>query len=252
MASRRNIDDQAEGLLACAALYRWLARGFAYPGDGHARALARDYARLDRDLLQEILPPCVTKRLARTARAWRGKSDAELAADYTRLFLADTPVALHETAYGDAQRIAGRTAELADVSGFYLAFGLVITEREPDLPDHASVELEFLSLLLLKEAYALAHGRRGPYRIARDAAAAFLRDHLGRWLGALAKALAEHAAGSPYVVLAELAEAVVAHECRRRRVQSAPLEGTAFDSMQADTLACPHESAKARCAAAAR
>lgn len=233
----------ARELLARAALYRWLARGFAYPDTGHTREMARAYARLDHALLREMLPPRLVKALARTGRAWRGRTDAELAADYVRLFLGSGPVALHETAYGDAQRLAGRTVELADVSGFYLAFGVKLAERDPDLPDHASVELEFLSLLLLKEAYALARGRLASYRIARDAAAAFLRDHLGRWLGALHRRLEEHAPASPYAVLAALAEPLVAHECRRRRVSPVPAEGPLPpDVMQAETFTCPRES----------
>jgi DMSO reductase family type II enzyme chaperone len=243
MKTRHSKDKQAQELLARGALYRWLARGFAYPEAGHAREMARAFARLDRELLGEILPPRLMKALARAGRAWRGRTDAELAADYVRLFLGSGPVLLHETAYGDARRIAGRSAELADVSGFYLAFGVKLAERDPDLPDHASVELEFLSLLFLKEAYALARGRLEPYRVARDAAAAFLRDHLGRWLEPLCRSLGEHAPASPYAALAQLAEQLVAHECRRRRVSPVPAEGPLPpDIMQAETFACPHES----------
>lgn len=241
---RRNVDDRVEELLARAALYRWLARGFAYPEAGHAREMVRAFARLDHELLGGILPPRLVRALARIGRAWRGRADAELAADYTRLFLGSGPVLLHETAYGDARRIAGRTAELADVNGFYLAFGVRLAECDPDLPDHASAELEFLSLLLLKEAYALARGRMESYRIARDAAAAFLRDHLGRWLEALSRRIAEHAPATPYAALAVLAEQLVAHECRRRRVNPTPAEGPLPpDIMQAETFACPHASA---------
>lgn len=242
MQALRRRERTTRELLARAALYRWLAGGFAYPEEGHLRALARDYERLDRDLLREILPPALRTGLVRAQRAWGAWSETALAAEYTRLFLAGTPVALHETAYGDARHLAGRSAELADVSGFYHAFGLQLSGCEVQRPDHVSVELEFLSLLLLKEAYAYARGRMEPYRIARDAAAAFLRDHLGCWLAALRQTLSEHAGATPYAAMAELAEAAVAHECRRHRVQPLRREGMAYDLMQAETFTCPRES----------
>ena len=46
--------------------------------------------------------------------------------------------------------------------------------------DHLDMELEFYSPLL-KQAYALEQGWQDKSEIARDAASAFLADHLGRW-----------------------------------------------------------------------
>lgn len=226
-------------LLARAALYRWLARGFAYPEAGHAREMARAFARLDHALLGEILPPRLVKALARTGRAWRGRADAELAAEYVRLFLGGGPVMLHETAYGDARRIAGRTAELADIGGFYAAFGFTLSESDPDLPDHLCAELEFHSLLLVKQAYALARGWLSKAGLARAAARTFLEQHLGRWVGAFRSSLQEHHTGS-YLDLADAVEALVEAECRRLRARPTAFTGRLpHDTMQEDSLTCP-------------
>jgi TorA maturation chaperone TorD len=73
-----------------------------------------------------------------------------------------------------------RNHELADIAGFYRAFGVEVT---PGLErvDHIAVELEFLHLLAVKAALARESGATEHAEICRDAAAAFLHDHLGRW-----------------------------------------------------------------------
>lgn len=67
---------------------------------------------------------------------------------------------------------------LADVAGFYKAFGLENTETL--LIDHFSVEAEFMAHLLLKETYAMLVRNSEMEDVVRDAENKFLRDHLGR------------------------------------------------------------------------
>jgi TorA maturation chaperone TorD len=149
-------------------------------------------------------------------------------------------VLLHETAWGDGRRIAGRTLELADVAGFYAAFGFAPSSVEPDIPDHLCAELEFAGLLRIKEAWAIARGRRAQARIARDAARAFLADHLGRWVHALTHALTEYGAASPYREMGDLVALVVAAECRDRGARPESATGRLpFDTMQEESFACP-------------
>lgn len=73
-----------------------------------------------------------------------------------------------------------RTYELADIAGFYHAFGV---EMVPGVErvDHIAVELEFLHLLAVKTALAQENDEIEQAVICRDAAAAFLDDHLARW-----------------------------------------------------------------------
>lgn len=242
----RAVCPETEELLARAALFRALARGFAYPEDGHARALARDFARLRAGGGAREFSPLAARVLARAARAWRSANDGACAAGYMRLFLGSGPVSLHETAYGDGRRIAGRPAELADLNGFYHAFGFTIGQNAPDLPDHLAVELEFLSLLLVRESYAVDRRLRPQARVTAEAAATFLEHHLGRWVGAFAQAMAEAGAGSPYHELAALCVAAVDAECRRRRARPHSVPGRLPpDVMQSETLTCPQAAGMA-------
>lgn len=234
-------DKRIEELLIRAASFKWLARGFAYPAPGHTQELERMYRDLDAAARRRL--PRLARQVQAALHGQRTIPPDELAARYLRLFLGNGPVSLHETAYGDGRRIAGRPVELADINGFYAAFGFVLSADEPDLPDHLCAELEFYSLLLVKEAYALSRRWLPQTRIARAAARAFLGQHLGRWIGPLKASLLENN-GSLYLDLADTVETVVEAECKRLRVQPTPFTGRLpRDVMQDDSIVCPHDNA---------
>lgn len=72
--------------------------------------------------------------------------------------------------------------EMADVAGFYRAFGMGFTG---DRPDHISMELEFMRLLAMKEAKSLMEGNTENEGICISAEKKFLYSHLGRWTATL-------------------------------------------------------------------
>lgn len=118
----------------------------------------------------------------------------------------------YETEYGRSHVFA-QVQELADITAFYAAFGLRPTPRQ-ERPDHLAVELEFVGLLTLKTALALARGETEQARIARDATARFLADHLGRWLPALVGLTARRSAAPGIAALLGLVEGLVAEHAR--------------------------------------
>ncbi len=65
---------------------------------------------------------------------------------------------------------------LADLRARYGAFGF--QPETEDTLDHVAVEVSFVAYLRLKEAYALTVGADERAAIAREAAAAFIADHL--------------------------------------------------------------------------
>jgi DMSO reductase family type II enzyme chaperone len=241
MMTPKQRNERAQDMLRRGALFKWLAHGFAYPSPGHSEGLAQAFRDLGKAPRQNF--PRLARHMKATLHWQTGMAEADLMAEYMRLFLGSGPVSLHETAYGDGRRIVGRPVELADISGFYLAFGFALSEDEPDLPDHLCTELEFYSLLLVKEAYALARGWLPQAHIARAAAKAFLEQHLGRWIGALKSSLQENRA-APYLDLADVIEAIVEAECKRLHVQPIPFtERLPHDVMQDESLVCPQNTA---------
>jgi nitrate reductase assembly molybdenum cofactor insertion protein NarJ len=83
--------------------------------------------------------------------------------------------------------------EMADIAGFYKAFGFNFEER----PDHLGAELEFLHLLTLKEAKAVFSGEEKKAELCLDVERKFLSTHPGRWAEAMAENI-KGGEGLPY------------------------------------------------------
>jgi nitrate reductase assembly molybdenum cofactor insertion protein NarJ len=94
----------------------------------------------------------------------------------------------YETEFGLPHEFR-QVQELADITGFYQAFGFKMGGNVRERPDHISVEIEFMYLLALKEAYAIVNGTKKQVEICVDAQKAFLEEHLGRWIGLFAQAV---------------------------------------------------------------
>jgi TorA maturation chaperone TorD len=74
--------------------------------------------------------------------------------------------------------------EMADIAGFYKAFGVV---PDGERPDYISAELEFMKLLTMKEAKALINNETENAKTCLSAQKKFLDSHLGRWVKALSE-----------------------------------------------------------------
>lgn len=126
----------------------------------------------------------------------------------------------YETEYGRRELIQ-QAHELADLAGFYEAFGLKVSQRQRERPDHIACELEFLAVLSLKEAHALERLDGEMLEVTRMAIAKFLTDHLGRFGRAFAVSLQSEDRGY-YGRAGELLGAFVELECRRYGVEPGP------------------------------
>lgn len=218
-----------------AALFRALALAIASPGANHSVQVLTALDALAGQFDAPLPGP-----FREAWEAWRSCGEAELPFLHARLFHGNTRCPPHETAYGDGRRLAGREAELADISGFYLAFGFQLSPDHPDLPDHLGTELEFVSLMLLKAAFAASNNMAEEEQITLDALRSFLECHLGRWTGAFREALAGSGDGSPYLETARLIEETVRDECERLGANPSSVSERAMgDPMQADELQCP-------------
>lgn len=128
--------------------------------------------------------------------------------------------------------------DLADLQGFYHAFGvdLAADEGAREMPDHLGVELEFYGFLLAKEAQLLKIEDREGVEIVHDARRKFLADHLGPFASLLADR-PELPSESPYRRILGACSALVAEECRALDVVPtiAPL---APDPPEEDEMKC--------------
>jgi len=113
------------------------------------------------------------------------------------------------------QGVAGHTGALADIAGFYKAFGMRV---HGDRPDHIVAELEFLAVVTLAESDAADRGDAEQQAVSADVARTFLRDHAGGWVDAWAARVRATTTDGPWAQLASLINGALAAECRRRNV----------------------------------
>ncbi len=151
----------------------------------------------------------------------------------------------YELEYGRSE-IIQQASELADIAGFYSAFGLELTDHGNERADHLAVECEFMSALAAKEAWAIENGDHDGRKIVGDAQRSFLADHLGNWLPSFVRRVQDAPTSGTgpvpdfYGALAAFTGAFVAAECGRLDVScgSQYLELRPTDPVADTTISC--------------
>nr|BAL57380.1 cytoplasmic chaperone TorD [uncultured Acetothermia bacterium]BAL58896.1 cytoplasmic chaperone TorD [Candidatus Acetothermum autotrophicum] len=180
-----------------------------------------------------------SRRYAELARGfWRPDSaQSRRSLEYDRLFCHRTSVIcpIYEVEY-DRNRAVSQGPTLADIAGFYRAFGLELAVSER--PDHMALELEFMSVLAYKEALALQNDLREHAEICRDAQKKFLEAHLGRWVGVFTDTLKRESQLEVYHTLGTELKTFIESECRR--LAANPTTITALpEEADATEVRCP-------------
>lgn len=95
---------------------------------------------------------------------------------------------IYETEY-DRRRAMAKGNELSDIAGFYHAFGFELDSSAEgmEMLDHVGIELEFYSLMLMKQLHLTEAKDQQGVDIVEDGRKKFLRAHLGRFVGAISR-----------------------------------------------------------------
>jgi TorA maturation chaperone TorD len=107
----------------------------------------------------------------------------------------------YETEYIHSKFSFQRSNTLADINGFYRAFGLGISTAHRERPDHIVQEMEFMAFLIgqhrrAKQASQATREKR--LKVCRQAQVRFLREHLAWWAPTFARLLSREASGGFY------------------------------------------------------
>jgi putative dimethyl sulfoxide reductase chaperone len=208
---------EVQRALGRAAVYQLLSLAFTYPD---AESLAEVRAFIE-DLSDHAIAAeyGIVDLLRSLESAARESHPSALAGEHSRLFAREVLCSAHETEY--AFDPFAKSRQLADIAGFYEAWGVRVAQDRRGLPDFIATELEFVSLLLRKQVYALAEGWTEQYELAGSAASSFLEDHLGRWSSRFCRDVAEEAGDEAgfYIAAARLCDRFVAEEVRRSGVR---------------------------------
>lgn len=155
------------------------------------------------------------------------ESPERLLGDYERVFGLVVPRECppYEVEYHPPAQTFLRSQEMADIAGFYRAFGLTTSSQHPERPDHIVLELEFMAVLLAKLRIA-AEGADNHSEAAErvtacfEAQRSFFRDHMCWWAPAFAAGLRRKAGAGYLREVGRVLAATVPAE--RRRLDVAP------------------------------
>jgi DMSO reductase family type II enzyme chaperone len=256
MAVTRIQVDAIEVALARSAAHGLLAQAFRYPGAGHWSLLA-DGERW------KAWPEILNRERPQVGDALRRLRDHVLSPDAERSFSIESTQAAFSRLFGHAVKgacptyeleygageVFQRVARLADLNGFYSAFGLVLKNDAHERADHVSVEFEFMSVMAAKEAYAEQRDEREGLETVRTAAGRFLEEHLGGWLPSLARRVSDTDPGGFYGTLGEFAARFIQSECESYGVSAGPrlLELRSVDDEAETVQRCAAEQPGAGC-----
>jgi TorA maturation chaperone TorD len=219
MSRDDELDDLSSAAVARArsGLYRLLARIFRSEPDGN--------------LLDEIGRPPLGPALAEAGvetgtilpQRLEGEPVERLCEEFARLFLGPGKhVSPHESV--QLKRGSGVLwgEETAVVKRFIEAAGFDYDETYHGIPDHVSVELEFLGHLSAREADAIAAGETRTRLAVVDWQHLFISRHVGRWVDEFSRRVAEQAEFPFYPAFARLVSRFLATEkAHLARVQTA-------------------------------
>lgn len=228
-------EPEVKSALERAAIYRLLGGAFVHPTPARLSELALTAATVATATTGRL-----RDKLARFAIAASEADPVATADEHVFLFGRQVRCSPYESAYSGLSPFGDKTARLADVAGFYAAFGFGPAAAQPDMEDHVGAELEFMSALALKEAYALGEGDAEAAEITRRAEVAFLTDHLGRWAEAFAGEVEEATPLPFYTAAASLLAAWVRAEVEA--LGATPSLVGALDALDADAaepFSCP-------------
>lgn len=146
---------------------------------------------------------------------------ADLRAEYDRVFGLVVPRECppYETEYHPSSEIFFRSQQLADIAGFYRAFGLDTAQARPERPDHVALELEYMAFLMTKKRLALIPApdeaainesvAAERASICEDAANRFFREHLAWWIPAFTSGMRRKSTGGFYAATANVLGALI-------------------------------------------
>lgn len=183
----KNKKEEVEELLAASQVYQFLSTCL-FELDKKTYDLVSNSEYLSE--VESCLERCGNGELSKPFRILREglkTTDCEALSQGYRTTFGSATVAMDcppYEMYFSGSHIWQQTQDLADISGFYKAYGLEITEGDSTSRwDHVAVELEFMHFLTYKLAYAIENDHKSEeFELCLAGKKKFLMAHIGRWI----------------------------------------------------------------------
>ena len=180
-----SVTTPTDQLVQRAAWFKVFSLLFRYPDEETIALLKSGVAELP----VEVLRTEMRTNAEPFKRAVADATSAQITLEYSGLF---TGAGLCRTNENDYEKLSfSMTEKLADVAGFYSAFGFEVRDDIGERPDFIGTELDFINRLLLKQAYAIKKGWSEQAGISADAVRSFMEAHFINWVPQLCYALGE-------------------------------------------------------------
>lgn len=211
----------------------------------HARLLALGFAPPTVGGLERFHELAERLGEGELAAALEASDVLDVAGEYLRLFGSTGACPPYQGLY-EADPFQ-ETRQMADLAGFYGAFGAESEGPVHERPDHIGCELEFLAFLCLGRDAAREDGNAELEETCRQAEDAFLRDHLGRWLGQFCSDLAAATSNPVYTALAAAGTRFAEQEIARRGlvVRAVGVRRAERSHVEQDAVTCGAVTAEA-------
>jgi TorA maturation chaperone TorD len=162
-----------------------------------------------REALQE-LPGDLAPLARQMDTSFRSTGKDKLLEDFSQLFMG--PFEIPAKPYGSVY-IEGEKVVMGDstmkAKACYAEADFEVAENFKELPDHITVELEFLYLLSFRQAQAAVNADSSGLINNQRIEQSFLKNHLGRWVPDFCEQIRSHATTDYYRHLADLTEEFV-------------------------------------------
>lgn len=182
-------------------VYHDLSRVFSTPTEAYVlkNRIFEVLQKLDSSLVRIPLAPLREELLA--------VDDEILRVEYARLFYGPgrAPAPLYESIYREGRLMGNTTREVYEI---YLSAGLYLSKSYLELPDHLSVELDFIYLLgeaeMRAEKREVGEETEEETEFIYELRSFFLKEHLLQWAPLLLKRLKESSYHSIFLPLLEI------------------------------------------------
>ncbi len=226
---------EKEMALARADVYKLFSSAFVYPGKEETESLQELAADVGDSI--SLLSYDIKEEYQAFSRSI-AKADVEaLKPEYTELFLTRMFCPPTETIYG--KNSFNTPNILGDISGFYKAFGFKLSDKATVPHDNIAVELEFMSFLELKIAYALEQEMEENLDICLTAKKRFLAEHIGRWIWVFGQNLVTRSNEDYFKCLGQLISKFIDAELEFYGIK-VDIEGNQEMPQKNEPMECPH------------
>jgi len=222
--------------LARGRLYEMFARAFAYPWNRKFFRPKLYLEPMDVSLVDENDWIAAKKIIDGFAAYLPKMAMKQVQGEFVRVFghAVSQECPPYEMQYGTEGGVQSQTDVLIQVGGFYDTFGFQAPDRgvARDRIDHLSIELQFMSFVCNREAYAIEndHEERN-VAILRSGQKKFVRNHLGRWVPLFTLFAARKAEGGLYKDLADLLAVFIKNETALLDVKPIRVEEPEYRSL---------------------